>query len=75
MIWENRCYYGAHGMHAGATSAHISDGPSDISGPLLLPPTVATDDMTSDDCCCYWAHDTHAVATGAHNNDGPYDIR
>jgi hypothetical protein len=47
----DRYYCGARGTHVGATSAHTNDGPSDISGPLLLPPTVATGDMTSNDRC------------------------
>jgi hypothetical protein len=31
----------------GANSTHSSNGLSDNSGPLLLPPTVVMDDMTS----------------------------
>jgi hypothetical protein len=75
MTSDDHCYSWAHGTRAGATNAHSSDGPSDISGLLLLPPTVATGDMTSDDRCYYWARGIHAVATDAHNSDGPYDIR
>jgi hypothetical protein len=37
---------GAHGTDAVATSPHNNDALSDISGPLLLAPTVATDTMT-----------------------------
>jgi hypothetical protein len=36
---------------------------TDISGPLLLPLTVAMSHMTSDDRCYCWAHDTRVVAT------------
>jgi hypothetical protein len=46
---DDRCYCGAHGTRVVATSTHSSDGLSDISKLLLLPPTVATCDMTSDD--------------------------
>jgi hypothetical protein len=52
-------------MHVGATSAHSSNGPSDINRSLLLPPTIATCSMTSDDHCSCWAHGTHVVGTGA----------
>jgi hypothetical protein len=75
MTLEDHCYCRARGTHTGATSAHISDGPSDISEPLLLPLTVAMGDITSYKCCYYWARGTCAAATGAHNSDGPYDIR
>jgi hypothetical protein len=61
-------------MHVGATSAHSSDGPSDISGLLLLPPTVATVYLTSDDCCYCEARGTHMVATNTHNSDRLSDI-
>jgi hypothetical protein len=56
----------------GATSAHSSDEPSDISGLLLVPPTVAMGDMTIDDRCYYW---NVPVTTSTHSSDGPYDIR
>jgi hypothetical protein len=42
MISVDRCYCGTRGTRVDATSAHNSDGPSDISGLLLLPPTMAT---------------------------------
>jgi hypothetical protein len=42
----DHCYCGAHGMHVGDTSTHSSNGPSDINEPLLLPPTIATGNMT-----------------------------
>jgi hypothetical protein len=42
---------------------------SDISESLLLPLTVVTGYMTSDDCCYCWACDTHAVATSLHSSD------
>jgi hypothetical protein len=47
----DRCYCGARGTRASATSSHSSNGSSDISGLLLLPPTVAIGDMTADDRC------------------------
>jgi hypothetical protein len=75
MTLEDRCYYRARGTRTGATSAHISDGPSDISEPLLLPLTVAMGDITSYACCYYWARGTRMAATGAHNSDELYDIR
>jgi hypothetical protein len=56
----------------GATSAHSCDEPSDISGLLLVPPTVAMGDMTIDDRCYYW---NVPVTTSTHSSDGPYDIR
>jgi hypothetical protein len=52
-----------------STSPNSSDRLSDISGPLLLPSTIATDYMTSDDCCYYWAHVMRAVATRLHSSD------
>jgi hypothetical protein len=61
-------------MCMGATSAHSSDGSSDISGPFLLPPTVATGYMTSEDHCYYGAHGTRVGATSMHNSDGPSNI-
>jgi hypothetical protein len=64
-----------HVARAVATSAHSSDMLSDISGPLLLPPTVATGDMTSGDRCYYCARGMRVVATGTHSNNGSYDIR
>jgi hypothetical protein len=36
---------------------------TDISGVLLLPPTVVTGHMTSDDRCYSWTHGTCVVAT------------
>jgi hypothetical protein len=55
----------ACGTRAVATSAQNSDELSDISRPLLLPPTVAMGDMTLDDHCYYWARDMSMVASGA----------
>jgi hypothetical protein len=46
MTSDDCCYYGARGTRVVATSAHSSDGLFDISGPLLLPKTVATGGMT-----------------------------
>jgi hypothetical protein len=74
MTSEDRCYFGARGMCVGATSAHSNDGPSDISGPLLLQPKIAAGYMTSVDHCYYRACDTHAGAISTHNSDGPSDI-
>jgi hypothetical protein len=66
---------GARGTHAAATSAHSSDGPSNISKPLLLAPTIVTDYLTSKDCCyCRGARDTNVVATSLHNSNGTSDI-
>jgi hypothetical protein len=42
-----------HVTHTIATSAHNSDEPSDISGSLLLPPTMATGYLTLEYCCYY----------------------
>jgi hypothetical protein len=55
MTLDDRYYYGACGTRAVAASPHTSDEPSDITGPLLLPPTVVMDYMTSDDLYYYWA--------------------
>jgi hypothetical protein len=41
----------ACGTSAVATSRHSSDGLSDISGPLLLAPTVPMGCLTSVACC------------------------
>jgi hypothetical protein len=75
MTSENHCYSRAHGMRMSANGTHISDGLFDISGPLLLPPTIATGDMTSDDHCYYWTHRMNTVATSTHSIDWPCDIR
>jgi hypothetical protein len=53
----------ARGMHMVSTRHQSSDKPSDISGLLLLPPTVVTGYMTSDDRCYYWARGTRMVVT------------
>jgi hypothetical protein len=74
MTLDNHCYYWARGMHTVATRAHSSDRPSDISEPLLLPPTVVTACMTSDDHCYYGACGTHVVSTSPHYIDRPSDI-
>jgi hypothetical protein len=47
MTSADHCYCGARGTREGATSAHSSDGPSNISGPLLLPPTMVMGRLTS----------------------------
>jgi hypothetical protein len=44
-------YCGAHDMSAVANSVHSKDGPSDITEPLLLPPTIAMGYMTSGGRC------------------------
>jgi hypothetical protein len=70
MTLDDRCYYGACGMCAVSTSPRSSDGLSDISGAMLLPPIVVTGYMTSDDHCYYWARGTRAVGTSHHSNHG-----
>jgi hypothetical protein len=67
-------YYGSRGTHEVAASAHSSDGQSDINRPLLLPPTIVTCSMTSEDRCYCGVRGTRAVADSAQSNDGPYDI-
>jgi hypothetical protein len=57
MTSDDCCCCGARGTCTVATSGHNNDGLSDISGPLLLPPKVATSNMTSHDHCYYWARD------------------
>jgi hypothetical protein len=74
MTSADRCYCGASDTCVGATSAHSSDGPSDISRPLLLPPTMATDCLTSADRCYCGAHGTRTVPTSP-ISDGPSNIR
>jgi hypothetical protein len=63
MISADRCYYGACGMHVGATSAHNSDGLFGIGGPLLLPPTMVMGCLTPVGHCYYGACSTRAVST------------
>jgi hypothetical protein len=46
----------------------------DISGTLLLPPTVATDSMTSDNRCYCRTHDTHTISTSTNSSNGSSDI-
>jgi hypothetical protein len=65
MTSMDHCYCGAHDTRAGASSAHSSDGLSDISGSLLLLPIVAMSDMTSDDYCYCWPRGTSRIAIGA----------
>jgi hypothetical protein len=67
-----RCYRGTRGTRAVATGVHSSDGESDISGPLLLPPIIATCSITSEDRCYCEACVTRVVADSAHNSDEPY---
>jgi hypothetical protein len=69
----DRCYRWTHDTRTIATVGHVAHtrlllAPTavtgtDISGTLLLPPTIATCHMTSDDRCYCWARDMHAVAT------------
>jgi hypothetical protein len=61
-------------MRVVAIGAHNSDGSSDICGLLLLPPTVATGYMTSDDRCYCGARGMHPVSTSPHSSDGSSDI-
>jgi hypothetical protein len=74
MTSEYHCYCGTRATHAVADSAHSSDNQSDISEPLLPPPTITTGSMTSEDLCYSGARRTRAVASSVHSNDGPYDI-
>jgi hypothetical protein len=67
-------YYGSRGTHMVAVSAHSSDRQSDINRSLLLPPTIATGSMTSEDHCYCGVRGTRAVADSAHSSDGPYGI-
>jgi hypothetical protein len=55
-------------------SAHSNDGQSDISGPLLLPPTIPMGSMTSEDRCYCGAPDMCVDFTSAQSSDGPSDI-
>jgi hypothetical protein len=69
----DRCYRWTHDTRTIATVGHVAHtrlllAPTavmgtDISGTLLLPPTIATGHMTSDDRCYCWARGMHAVAT------------
>jgi hypothetical protein len=58
----------------GAISAHSSDGPSDISGPLLLPPTMMTGSLTSMSRCYCRTRGTREVPTSPNSNNGTSDI-
>jgi hypothetical protein len=57
-----------------ASSAHGSDGLSDISGPLLLPSIVAAGSMTSDDRYYSRARGTRVGVNNAHNSEGSSHI-
>jgi hypothetical protein len=57
-------------MHAVSTSPNNSNGPSNISGPLRLPSTIARGCMTSDDRCYCLTRGMCTVAT----SDGHSDI-
>jgi hypothetical protein len=61
-------------MRVGASSAHSSDEPSDISGPLLLPSIMATDRLTSVGHCYCGARGTHTDPTSPNSSDEPSDI-
>jgi hypothetical protein len=69
MALEDRHYCVARGTRTVATSAYSSDGSSDISRLLLLPPTIAMGYMISEDRCYYGTRGMHAVATNAHISD------
>jgi hypothetical protein len=58
-------YCGARRMHVGATSIHNNDGPSDISGLLLLPATMVTCRLTS----------AGRPSMTIHTSDGLHDIK
>jgi hypothetical protein len=51
MTSADHCYCGAHSIRAEATSAHSSNGSSDISRPLVLPSTITTGRMISVGYC------------------------
>jgi hypothetical protein len=74
MTSENHFECGACGTSAVADNAHTSDGLYDISGPLLLPPTIVTCSMTSDDHWYCGTHGTRISATSAHSSDGSFYI-
>jgi hypothetical protein len=74
MTSEDGCYCVTCGTCADAISAHSCDESSDISRPLLLPPIVATDDITLDDRCYYWACGMHEVSISLDSTDGPSNI-
>jgi hypothetical protein len=57
-----------------AASTHSYDLHSNISTPLLLPPTIATGSMTSEDHCNCGERGTHVVADRAHNSNRVYGI-
>jgi hypothetical protein len=61
-------------MHMVAISAHSRDEPSDISGLLVLLPTIAMGCMTPKEHWYYGAHGTPAGATSTHSSDGPSNI-
>jgi hypothetical protein len=69
-------YFGARGTRTVATSIHSSDELTDISGSLLLPPTIAMamGYLTSEDYCYYGVCDTRVIATSTHNNDRSSNI-
>jgi hypothetical protein len=75
MTSVDRCYCGTRDMHVGATSSHSSNGPSNISGPLLLPVTMAMGYLTSVSCCYHVARGMSAVPTSPNSSDGLHDIR
>jgi hypothetical protein len=64
------CYCEACDTCVVADSAHSNDGPYDISGPLLLPPTIGMNSMTLEDHCYCGACGTRVGATSACNTDG-----
>jgi hypothetical protein len=69
-------YFGARGIRTVATSIHSSDELTDISGSLLLPPTIAMmmGYLTSEDYCYYEVCDTRTIDTSTHNNDRSSNI-
>jgi hypothetical protein len=55
-------------------SAHNSDGSSDISRSLLLPPIIAMGSIISEDRCYCGARGMRVGATSAHSSDRTSDI-
>jgi hypothetical protein len=80
----DRCYCWICGTRTVATSAHTSNGHSDISdvtvvghvahAQLLLAPTAAMGTLTSVDLCTCWTCGTSTVAASAHSINGHSDI-
>jgi hypothetical protein len=72
--WFAHRYYGTRGTRTVVVSIYSSDVSSNISRPLLLPPTIAMGYMTLDDHCYCGARGTRMASTRCNNSDGPSDI-